>query len=96
MNMATKTDTAPAAKAPEHISMFDSVMARFDIAASKLDLDQNIINVLKNPLKNVIVSIPVMMDNGKVEVFQGYRIVHSIALGPSKGGIMQWTLISMR
>lgn len=85
--MATKTDTAPAAKAPEHISMFDSVMARFDIAASKLNLNQDIVNVLKNPVKTVIVSLPVMMDNGKVEVFQGYRIVHSIALGPSKGGI---------
>jgi glutamate dehydrogenase (NAD(P)+) len=85
--MATKTDTAPAAKAPEHISMFDSVMARFDIAASKLNLNQDIVNVLKNPAKTVIVSLPVMMDNGKIEVFQGYRIVHSIALGPSKGGI---------
>ena len=85
--MATKTDTAPAAKAPEHISMFDSVMARFDIAADKLNLDKDVVNILKNPVKTVIVSLPVMMDNGKVEVFQGYRIVHSIALGPSKGGI---------
>jgi glutamate dehydrogenase (NAD(P)+) len=85
--MATKTDTAPAAKAPEHINMFDSVMARFDIAAEKLNLDKDVVNILKNPVKQVIVSLPVMMDNGKVEVFQGYRIVHSIAIGPSKGGI---------
>lgn len=86
--MATKTDTAPAeTKAAEHISMFDSVMARFDIAAEKLNLDKDVVNVLKNPVKTVIVSLPVMMDNGKVEVFQGYRIVHSVALGPSKGGI---------
>lgn len=88
MKMATKTEAAPAAaKAPEHISMFDSVMARFDIAAEKLNLDKDVVNILKNPVKTVIVSLPVMMDNGKVEVFQGYRIIHSVALGPSKGGI---------
>lgn len=81
------TSTKPAAKAPEHISMFDSVMARFDIAVNKLKLSENVVNVLKNPQKQVIVNLPVMMDNGKVQVFEGYRIVHSTAIGPSKGGI---------
>ena len=87
--MTTKTQTAPgkAATAPQHISMFDAVMARFDIAASKLGLNEDVVNVLKTPQKQVEVSLPIMMDNGKVQSFEGFRIVHSTALGPSKGGI---------
>lgn len=67
--------------------MFDAVLARLDVAAKLMNLSENVSQVLKNPSKQVKVSLPVMMDNGKVQVFNGYRTVHSTHLGPSKGGI---------
>ncbi len=67
--------------------MFDAVLSRLDMAFSKLNPSYNFQQIIKNPQKQVVVSLPVMMDNGKIEVFQGYRIIHSTALGPSKGGI---------
>jgi glutamate dehydrogenase (NAD(P)+) len=63
------------------------MMSRFDEAARILGLDEGSYNVLKSPLKSVIVSIPVTMDNGTVQVFEGFRVVHNANLGPSKGGI---------
>ena len=66
---------------------FESMMSRFDEAAKILGLDQNSYNVLKSPEKAVIVNLPVIMDDGTVQVFEGYRVVHSQAMGPSKGGI---------
>jgi glutamate dehydrogenase (NAD(P)+) len=70
-----------------HDSMFDSVFARLDVAAKTMNLDETSAKVLRSPQKLVQVSLPVMMDNGKVEVFEGFRCVHSTILGPSKGGI---------
>jgi len=70
-----------------HDSMFDSVLARLDVAAKTMNLDETSAKVLRSPQKLVQVSLPVMMDNGKVEVFEGFRCVHSTVLGPSKGGI---------
>jgi glutamate dehydrogenase (NAD(P)+) len=70
-----------------HDSMFDSVLARLDVAAKTMNLDETSAKVLRSPQKLVQVSLPVMMDNGKVEVFEGFRCVHSTILGPSKGGI---------
>lgn len=66
---------------------FESMMSRFHIAAQHLGLDDEIYNVLKSPTKQVIVSLPVTMDNGSIKVFEGYRVIHSNILGPSKGGI---------
>lgn len=66
---------------------FESMMSRFDEAARIIGLDEGSYNVLKSPQKSVIVSIPVTMDNGTVEVFEGFRVVHNANLGPSKGGI---------
>ncbi|MCD6068254.1 MAG: Glu/Leu/Phe/Val dehydrogenase [Bacteroidetes bacterium] len=71
----------------EHDSMFESVLARLDVAAKTMNLDENVNKILRNPSRLVKVSLPVMMDNGKVEVFEGYRCIHSTILGPSKGGI---------
>ena len=71
----------------QHDSMFDSVLARLDVAAKTMNLDETAAKVLRSPQKLVQVSLPVMMDNGKVEVFEGFRCVHSTILGPSKGGI---------
>jgi len=65
----------------------ESMMERFNIAAEKLGLSDEVYNVLKNPAKQVIVSLPITMDNGKIKVFEGIRVVHSNILGPAKGGI---------
>ena len=61
--------------------------ARFDFAARKLNLDDGIWKVLREPQRELIVHIPVGMDDGRIEVFTGYRVQHSIARGPAKGGI---------
>lgn len=66
---------------------FESMMSRFNIAAEILGLDDETYNVLKSPTRQVIVNIPVTMDDGKVRVFEGFRVMHSNILGPSKGGI---------
>lgn len=66
---------------------FESMMSRFDVAAQKLGLDNETYEVLKRPAKQVIVSLPIIMDDGHKKVFEGYRVIHSRILGPSKGGI---------
>jgi glutamate dehydrogenase (NAD(P)+) len=60
---------------------------RFDLAARKLNLDDGIWKVLRYPTREIIVHIPVQMDNGSIEVFTGYRVQHSMSRGPAKGGI---------
>jgi len=71
----------------DHENPFESMMSRFKIASEILGLDEEIYNVLKSPAKQVIVSLPVTMDNGSVIVFEGFRVIHSNILGPSKGGV---------
>ena len=61
--------------------------ARFDEAAEKLQLDDGMRKVLKSPAREITVNIPVQLDDGRLEVFTGYRVQHSIARGPGKGGI---------
>lgn len=82
--MSTQTVKAPQA---HEESMFEAVLARLDAAAKLMNLSDEVALVLKNPSKQVKVSLPVMMDSGKIQVFEGYRTVHSTHLGPSKGGI---------
>ncbi|MDN3668846.1 Glu/Leu/Phe/Val dehydrogenase [Echinicola jeungdonensis] len=65
----------------------ESMMERFNIAAEKLGLSNEVYNVLKNPAKQVIVSLPITMDSGEIQVFEGIRVIHSNILGPAKGGI---------
>jgi glutamate dehydrogenase (NAD(P)+) len=66
---------------------FEAMMARFDHAAERLDLDPGLYKVLREPEKQVIVAVPVMRDAGEVEVFTGYRVLHNTSRGPGKGGI---------
>jgi glutamate dehydrogenase (NAD(P)+) len=66
---------------------FESMMARFDVAAMLLDLDPGIYQYLKTPQKQIIVAIPIQRDDGSIEVFEGYRVIHNDVRGPSKGGI---------
>ncbi len=68
-------------------SPFVSMMERFRYAAKILDLDEGMFQYLSNPVKSVTVSIPIIMDNGNIRVFEGYRVIHDNVLGPSKGGI---------
>src|SRR5712672_876316 len=66
---------------------WEAQAARFDFAATKLNLDPGIWKVLRYPSRELIIHIPVGMDDGSIEVFTGYRVQHSIARGPAKGGI---------
>jgi glutamate dehydrogenase (NAD(P)+) len=60
---------------------------RFDEAAAKLELDEGLRKVLRSPSREITVYIPIQLDDGRIEVFTGYRVQHSIARGPAKGGI---------
>jgi glutamate dehydrogenase (NAD(P)+) len=64
-----------------------SAEARFDEAAARLGLDEGMQKVLRTPAREIIVHIPVALDDNRLEVFTGYRVQHSIARGPAKGGI---------
>ena len=66
---------------------FEAMMSRFDRAAELLDLEPGMYKVLRQAEKQVIVSIPVMMDNGEVSVYEGYRVLYNTSRGPAKGGI---------
>ena len=66
---------------------FEAMMERFDHAAKLLNLDPGLYKVLRNPEKQIIVSVPVVRDNGEVEVYTGYRVLYNTSRGPAKGGI---------
>jgi glutamate dehydrogenase (NAD(P)+) len=69
------------------ISTFENVMKQFDQAAAKLKIDPGLMEFIKYPRKSTIVKLPVRMDDGSFRMFTGYRVQHSIARGPAKGGI---------
>jgi len=64
-----------------------SAAARFDEASERLGLDEGLRKVLRTPTMELTVHIPVQLDDGRIEVFTGYRVQHSLARGPAKGGI---------
>jgi len=66
---------------------WEAQAARFDFAARKLNLDEGLWKILSQPSREITVNIPVQMDNGHLEVFTGYRVQHSMARGPAKGGL---------
>ena len=95
---AIKSDPQPAHPAPPLIrpdkdtflaeeNPFEAMMERFDHAAKLLNLDPGLYKVLRNPEKQIIVSVPILRDNGEVEVFTGYRVLYNTSRGPAKGGI---------
>src|ERR1700747_294909 len=75
------------APAPEEMNVYQNAEARFEEAARKLGLEQGIYRYLKYPSKEITLYIPIGMDNGTLEVFTGYRVLHSTVRGPGKGGI---------
>jgi glutamate dehydrogenase (NAD(P)+) len=66
---------------------FEAMMSRFDRAAELLDLEPGLYKILRHAEKQILISVPVMMDNGDIEVFTGYRVLHNTSRGPGKGGI---------
>jgi glutamate dehydrogenase (NAD(P)+) len=66
---------------------WEAQVARSDLAAKKLKLDEGLWKILRNPSREVIVHVPVQMDDGTLEIYTGFRVQHSIDRGPAKGGI---------
>jgi glutamate dehydrogenase (NAD(P)+) len=71
----------------EHGSVFGAMLEEFEGAAKILNLDKGLWRMLTHAKRQIIVSCPVQMDNGEIEVFTGYRVQYNITLGPAKGGI---------
>src|SRR5689334_23846285 len=71
------------------------MMERFDHAAQLLNLDPGLYKVLRNPEKQIIVSVPVLRDSGDVEVYTGYRVLYNTSRGPAKGGIRFDTQVTL-
>src|SRR5215472_1784005 len=71
----------------EEMNPWLAAEVRFDNAAKKLRLDEGICKMLRTPAREITVNIPVQLDDGRLELFTGYRVQHSIARGPGKGGI---------
>ncbi|MGZ4398951.1 MAG: Glu/Leu/Phe/Val family dehydrogenase [Gaiellaceae bacterium] len=78
--------TAPRAEV-SHENAFEIAREQLHLVADAFGIDQNLVNVLGACKKAIEVSIPVRMDDGGVQAFVGYRVVHNTARGPSKGGI---------
>lgn len=71
----------------QELNPWEAQAARFDFAAQKLNLNEGLWKILRYPSREIIVHIPVSMDDGHLEVFTGFRVQHSIARGPAKGGV---------
>jgi glutamate dehydrogenase (NAD(P)+) len=68
-------------------ALYRDAVQQLDEAARVMNLDLNIAERLKVPKRAMIVSVPIRLDNGKIKVFEGYRVQHNMTLGPGKGGI---------
>ncbi len=68
-------------------SVYDNVVRQFNRAADLMDLDENIRKILATPVNEITVHFPVKMDDGRIEMFTGFRVQHNNTLGPFKGGI---------
>jgi len=84
--VATETSPVSISNENEH-NPWLAAEARFDEAAERLKLDDGMRKVLGAPSREITVNIPVQLDDGRLEVFTGYRVQHSRARGPAKGGI---------
>jgi glutamate dehydrogenase (NAD(P)+) len=87
--MIENAPTAPASYAGTEGEMNPrlSAEARLDYAAELLGLDEGLEKILRYPSREMIVHLPVILDDGRIEMFTGFRVQHSIARGPAKGGI---------
>lgn len=81
---------------PAYICPFDQACSYLDQAAKELQMDQGLMEILSHPRKVVTVSIPVRLDNGKVQVVAGHRVQHCDVLGPYKGGTRYHPAVTLR
>ncbi len=81
-----KKQTSPLVEKAES-NAYANALAQFDKAAAHLNLKQGIVETLRYPKRELTVNFPVMMDNGEIRMFTGYRVHHSTVRGPTKGGI---------
>jgi len=79
--------TTRKAEVAEVTNPFETVKKQIDDCAEILNLDKSVVAMLKNPMRELHVSLPVRMDDGSVRVFQGFRVQYNDARGPGKGGI---------
>ena len=79
-------DEVPYCPNPD-MNVFENALKQFDAAASILNLTPNQIAVIKQPRRVVKVKLPVRMDDGRIEIFMGFRVQHNIGRGPAKGGV---------
>ena len=71
----------------DELNVYESAEARFEIAARKLNLAEGVYRFLKHPDREITIYIPLARDSGHIEMFIGYRVLHSSVRGPGKGGI---------
>ncbi|MGH9949013.1 MAG: Glu/Leu/Phe/Val family dehydrogenase, partial [Pyrinomonadaceae bacterium] len=74
-------------KGSDEKNPFEAMSERFDRAAQLLGLDEDLYRVMRVPSREIKVYIPVRMDTGHIQVFEGFRVQHNFARGPAKGGI---------
>ena len=86
MAITTQEPTGTAAAAERGLTAFDAVNVFFDRAADRVGVDDGMREVLRRPARELTVSVPVRMDDGGIEVFNGYRVQHNSMRGPHKGG----------
>lgn len=89
MKKETRVESSPGLAKVQHPKqgLWDTVLTMLDDVAQRLELDGGIYAILRQPERELTVSVPVVMDNGQIQVFTGYRVQHSSARGPCKGGI---------
>ena len=87
--------TIPKLSLDQEINPWEAQSARFDFAARKLNLDEGLWKLLRSPAREIIVHFPVAMDDGRIEMFTGFRVQHNIARGPAKGGIRYATDVTL-
>ena len=83
------------ASAREQTSAWEAALHQLEAAADFLDLDQGMRDLLATPKRVLTVAVPVRMDDGRLEVFEGYRVHHNVTRGPAKGGIRYHPAVSL-
>lgn len=83
----TEEQTTFVVREPAGRDLWSTVLDQLDDVAERLELSPGIHSILRQPERELIVSVPVVMDDGNIEVYTGYRIQHSSARGPCKGGL---------
>lgn len=95
IDMVVKPQPVFVVAEPPRQDLWDTVLAQLDEVAQRLHLDPGIHAILRRPERELAVSVPVVMDDGHIEVFSGYRVQHSSARGPCKGGIRYYPTVDL-